>query len=219
MYVCVCAFDEFQKIACQKYQNDFVSLDLKKDCIDLFLGKYLSDKKELWRVCKIIFVLSHGQSFIERCFSVNKQLIDTNMKEKSLVSQRLIHDKILSENVNVSTFQISPELRKSCMLASQRYKQDLEKQKMEKIAQGEGLKRKLKCEELENLKRKKKELETTITDMRKGVETETLKADKNQDLAAMSKAAAILRAVKEKEKTLAVLCNAQENVEKELKMM
>ena len=185
----------------------------------MFLGKYLSDKKELWHVCKIIFVLSHGQSFIERGFSVNKQLIDTNMEEKSLVSQRLIHDKILSENVNVSTFQISSELRKSCMLASQRYKQDLEKQKMEKIAQGEGLKRKLKCEELENLKRKKKELETTITDMRKGVETETLKADKNQDLAAMSKAAAILRAVKEKEKTLAVLCSAQENVEKELKMM
>ena len=205
MYVYACAFDEFQKIACQKYQNDFVSFDFKKDHIDLLLGKYLSDKKELWHVCKIIFVLSHGQNFtfIARGFSVNK----------------LIHDKILSENVNVSTFQISPELRKSCMLASQRYKQDLEKQKMEKIAQGEGLKRKLKCEELENLKRKKKELETTITDMRKGVERETLKADKNQDLAAMSKAAAILRAVKEKEKTLAVLCNAQENVEKELKMM
>ena len=55
--------------------------------------------------------------------------------------------------------------------------------------------------------------------MRNGVETETLKADKNQDLAAMSKAAAILRAVKQKERTLAEFCNAQENVEKELKMI
>ena len=54
-----------------------------------FLGKYFFGNKELWHVSKLIFVLSHAQSFIERGFSVNKQLMDTNMKEKSLVSQRV----------------------------------------------------------------------------------------------------------------------------------
>lgn len=74
-------------------------------------------------------MLSHSQSFIERGFSVNKELMDTNMKEESLVSQRLTYDKIMSEDWKISAFQISPKLRRSCMLASQRYKQDLEKKK------------------------------------------------------------------------------------------
>ena len=60
------------------------------DFLDVFLGKYFSGSKEIWHVSKLIFVLSHGQSFIERWFSVNKQLMDTDMKEKSLVSQRIV---------------------------------------------------------------------------------------------------------------------------------
>ena len=87
--------------------------------MDVFLGKYFSGKEDLWRVCKSIFALSLGQSFIERGFSINKKLVDTNMKEKSLISQLIIHDKIVTEGGKVSEFDIS-DLRKSCMLASQR---------------------------------------------------------------------------------------------------
>ena len=39
------------------------------------------------------------------------------MKE-NLSSQRFIYDKIMSEDSKTSTFWISPELRKSCMLAN-----------------------------------------------------------------------------------------------------
>lgn len=52
------------------------------------------------------------------------------------------------------------------MLASQRYKQDLEKKK-EQIATTQSLKQKLKCDESENLKRKKKDLETTMNNLRR----------------------------------------------------
>ena len=40
------------------------------------------------------------------------------MKEKSLIAQRIIHDKIVSDGGKVSEFDISSDLRKSCMLAS-----------------------------------------------------------------------------------------------------
>ena len=87
----------------------------------MFLGKYFLGSKELWHVCKLIFVLSHGQSFIERGYSVNKQLMDTNMKEKSFLSQRIVYDKITSDNISINSFFITPELQKSCtLLASQR---------------------------------------------------------------------------------------------------
>ena len=71
-------------------------------------------------MCKSFFILSHGQSFIEHGFSVNKKLLD--IKEKSLIAQRIIHDKIVSEGGKVIEFDISSDLRKSCILASQRYK-------------------------------------------------------------------------------------------------
>ena len=49
-------------------------------------------------------------------------------------------------------------------------------------------------------------------------EKETFKAEENQDLLAVSKAAAFLRAVKKK-KTLAELCNAEEYIEKDLEQI
>ena len=70
---------------------------------------------------------SHGQSFVERGFSVNKLTIDDNMQNKSIVSQRLIYDRMKLEDCPVSEFTISGDLQKSCLLASQRYKSDLEK--------------------------------------------------------------------------------------------
>ena len=72
------------------------------------------------------------------------------MKEKSLVSQRIVYDKITSDNISISFFVITPELRKSCMLASQHYKWELKKVKEEKVRSEKG-----KCDELEKLKRKK----------------------------------------------------------------
>ena len=71
----------------------------------------LSDNKELCTVCKVIFVLSHGQSFTERGFSINKEVVDDNMKEKCLISQRIVYDTIQScYDGKVSDFQVTPEL-------------------------------------------------------------------------------------------------------------
>ena len=74
------------------------------------------------------------------------------MKETSLIAQHIIHDKIVSQVGKVSEFDISSDLRKSCMLASQRYKQDLKEQRRQKVNPGKSLKHETKCEELENLK-------------------------------------------------------------------
>ena len=59
--------------------------------------------------------------------SVNHLTIDDNMQEKLIVLQRLIYDRLKQDECPVSEFTISGDLRKSCLLASQRYKSDLEK--------------------------------------------------------------------------------------------
>ena len=59
---------------------------------------------------------------------------------------------------------------------------------------------KVKGEELENVKRRKADLQT-INALRDATEQETVSADKNQHLSTFSKAAALLWLVKEKKKT------------------
>ena len=211
-------YNEVQKTVFEKH-DEFIKFDYCNDRLDSFLGNYFSEKKDLWHVAKLFFVLSHGQSFVERGFSINKELVDTNMKEKSLIAQRLIYDKIVGDGINVSSFQITVELRKSCMLANQRYKQSLEVQRKEKINSEKSLKRKVKTEELENIKRRKTDFQKTIKGLRKSFESETLKADKEQIVNGFNKVAAILKSVLEKEKTLKEIESAHENVENKLKKM
>ena len=75
-------------------------------------------------------------------------------------------------------------------------------------------KRKLKQEEIQNVK---KQLMLKINALRKSVNCETLAADQEQNLTRVSKAAAIIRMISEKEKTLRELTDAEKKLEKEFK--
>ena len=70
----------------------------------LFLRDYLSfnsQYKELWSICKLIFILQHGQSFTERGLSVSKQISDVNMQEDTFISQRLVYNHLLQSQKEV----------------------------------------------------------------------------------------------------------------------
>jgi hypothetical protein len=43
---------------------------------------------------KTLLILSHGQATVESGFSVNEKILIENMKEKSLIAQRLTCDQI-----------------------------------------------------------------------------------------------------------------------------
>ena len=83
----------------------------KVDRFDTFLGKFLAGDdsyKDVWTVCKTVFIFSHGQSFTERGFSVNKEVVDYNMEEKSLTSQRLVYDAIHDGNAKLTNVKSHP---------------------------------------------------------------------------------------------------------------
>ena len=96
-----------------------------------------SDYCDLWEVMKMMFVLSHGQSFVERGFSVNKDTLEVNMLERTLVAHRLICDGVaanLSNEENpsdISKFKISKEMMSYCRNARQKYHNFLEENKTE----------------------------------------------------------------------------------------
>ena len=49
---------------------------------------------ELWRVIKLILILSHGNAAVESGFSVNGDMLVENLHESSLVAQRTVFDSI-----------------------------------------------------------------------------------------------------------------------------
>ena len=67
----------------------FLSFDQDKDRLDSFLGSLMqanADFFHLWKVCRIIFVLSHSHADGERGFNLNGELLVGKMKELSLIS-------------------------------------------------------------------------------------------------------------------------------------
>ena len=110
-------FDDLLKIVKHGHREAFLKFDYKKDRLDEFIWPFLmrlSDNKELCTVCKVIFVLSHDQSFTKRGFSINKEVFDDNMQEKSLISQTIVYDTIQScYDGKVLDFQVADWHKKS----------------------------------------------------------------------------------------------------------
>ena len=91
-------YDQFTKKEVVNEKDQFLSFGMRKQRVDVFLRDYLSinpQYKDLWSICRLIFILQHGQSFTERGFSVNKEITDVNMQEDALISQRLVYDHLL----------------------------------------------------------------------------------------------------------------------------
>ena len=181
-------YDEFLKAVKFEHKERFLKFNFSNDRLDEFLGIYLNNEsqyKDLWLICKLVFVLSHRQSNIERGFSVNKEVIQHNQQERSLISQRLIYDSVQSSGIALHEFEVTPEHR-SCRLASQRYRQELENTKQEKESTTQELKRKNKAEEIEQVKKQKLNIQNLIASLRDGLEQETLNADVNKDLSCVA---------------------------------
>ena len=74
-------FDEFVDTEYPKHKEKFASFEKLSDAVDVFLSNFLHKipkYKVFWKVCSIIFVLSHGQSAVERGFNINKKLLVEN---------------------------------------------------------------------------------------------------------------------------------------------
>jgi hypothetical protein len=75
--------------------ESFSSFQPMRTRLDVFLHGLLHQSyPELWAFCRKLLLLSHGQATVERGFSVNKEVEADNMKEDTVVAQRVICDYI-----------------------------------------------------------------------------------------------------------------------------
>ena len=103
----------------------------KEDRLDEFFFKKLNFSKHtnLSFVVKILLTLSHGQAAVERGFSVNNNIIQTNMYAKTIISKRLIKDHMLANGLQPHTIEITKPLVKAYKSVNAAYKAHLEEEK------------------------------------------------------------------------------------------
>lgn len=200
-------YESIIQSANRELKDRFLSFK-SEDRIDEFFADIMHwnpKYKDCWEVFKLIFTLSHGQASVERGFSVNKELITENLEEISIISQRTVYDHILELGKPIHEVPLSNDLLKNCKLAHSRYTNALELKKAKAVDDERSRKRKLKLEEIAEVKEKKRALESCIESLEADIENYSLAAEKDNDMSLLTKANSFRVTVKSKRETLLTL--------------
>lgn len=194
----------------REHKDAFLGFDARKDRLDVFLGEFMDGNVKYgkcWVVCKIVFILSHGQAAVERGFSINKELLVENLQRVSLICQRLVCDYIIESGKEISEIPLSNDLLKSCRLAHSRYATALEKKRVDSTTEEKDRKRKRKLEEIAEVKEKKRALKTCICSLEEDIKTYSIAAEKKNDMSMLTKANSFRVTVDSKKETLSTIEN------------
>ena len=203
-------------------KEKFLSFDQDKDRLDSFFGSLMqanADLFNLWKVCRIIFVLSHGQADVERGFNINGELLVENMKELSLISQRIVCDHFSACKNDLHNYQVDKKLLLSCKGARMKYDNYLENEKKKQVLTEKSRKRKLITDETMIVKKEKKDLLDRIASVDTDITTYSFEAEKKKDFPLLTKANAFRNTKTENEKSVAALDAALEKLAKDLKAL
>ncbi|KAJ8048024.1 hypothetical protein HOLleu_00178 [Holothuria leucospilota] len=142
-------YEAFLDEAVSRNFSKFKGYSCDDQRLDTFLSMYMNGVPaydKLWQLTKKLLILSHGQATVERGFSVNAQLIVENMKEKSVVFQRVVHNAIanygglLKTPVTKSLLSYAASARRKYMayLEDQNHQRSLQKSFDSKRRSGEN---------------------------------------------------------------------------------
>ena len=111
---------------------------------------------ELRSFLKMVLILSHGNSFVEGGFSVNKEILVENLSNESLIGQRQVYDAIMFYG-GIEKIEINNSLIHAARNAHGLYQDALKKKQESANAEAKRKAEKRKAsEELKELKKKKK---------------------------------------------------------------
>ena len=114
---------------------DFSSFDEEATWLDHFYFKIImvGRSEVLSFILKIILIMSHGQASVERGFSLNDSMKQTNIAPETIISKRLIKDYILANKITLDKVDITRDMTKAYTKSYMLYVQHLEKERKEKF--------------------------------------------------------------------------------------
>ncbi|CAM4635460.1 unnamed protein product [Leuciscus chuanchicus] len=223
-----CTASECDKILAQyKIFSVNASANLKAEFQDFsyscrleeFFGRFISGRAEnaaLWDMMKCLLTLSHGQAAVERGYSVNKDMLVENLKERSLIALRLVQDAMAERAVDEA---LPKDLIQHCKGARMRYMQYLEDEKKNKEQTANEKKRKELHQDIENVKAKQRRIMKSSEMMQKEADEMAMKAEKKQDFTLLSKSNAYRKSVAEKKEELQALAKTLEDLQESIKKL
>ncbi|KAK2138716.1 hypothetical protein LSH36_2516g00005 [Paralvinella palmiformis] len=148
-------------------KSRFKDFKVEDDRVDMLLYECMGRNKKfekLWRVVRKVLLVSHGQASVERGYSLNRQTEKDNMSEGVIVALRQIIDYFVLVG-GMLKVDITKELLYSASSSTYRYHQYLEEDKRKKGQEAIQRKRKTVQDEVDDLKKRKKVLESDITNL------------------------------------------------------
>ena len=183
----------------------------------LFYETMVEEKFEkVFNIVKLILLLSHGNSSVERGFSINKEIEVENMKEHTLVAKRVICDHVYSVD-GILNVQLDKPLLLSVKQSRQKYERYLESERLKKKTAESQAKRKCVLDEIEEIKKKKKRTETDIRSLTETAGELLLKAVKEGKLTFLTQANSLRKTAKSKAVDLEEIQKSLDSKVKELK--
>ena len=197
-------------------RKEFSAFNNIKDELDTFLFTHLGKKprfEELWSLVKLLLTLSHGQSQVERGFSINKDITSANKGAETLIAFCRVHDGIQSLGLPMEQC-VTAEILRQCKIACSHYQFHLDEMKRESEETDRERKRKAVKEELEQTeKKKKKRPGSTVTDLEREADQLALDAENQSKMSMLVKSNVLRSKAKEKR----VKLEAEKQKIKELK--
>ena len=213
---------DFQNEAVTYHKEEFKSYSTQDKRLDEFYYSFLGQKEKyslLWKMVKSMLILFHGQSDVERGFSVNSDIISCNMGEDTLVAYRLVYQGLKNLGENADEIVITQGMRESCRSTRHRYVEyQEEKKKKEKLMAANDEKATLKHE----IKKREKEEADHTTEAAKLTERADHlchDAAKKKSWDMLSESNAIRETVERKRKLLQESQKKTEQLRKKLKKL
>lgn len=207
----------------KKYHKyDCKNFDPVSQRLDTFYFELLDDKDQfavLWKVVKLVLILSHGQADVERGFSINKDVVSFNMGTETLCAYRMVYDGISQMECKVHEVVISKEMLQSCKFSHQRYRAHVEEQKEKnKTSAAEEKKKEIRLE-VDECKKKEHRLEGDANRLLTKADKLCHEAEAKNMISLVTEANALRTKSKLKRKELEVAQKETETAQKKLKLM
>ena len=167
----------------------------------------------------MLLILSHGQSDIERGFSVNKDIATANMKEETIVAYRKVYDGVKQRQCSVYEFPVNPLILDSCRHVRIRFQIYLDKTKKAETECIAQKKRKAIDADLKDSKIKKHKLEVLVKQPCDEADTLSTDAEKKNKMSILVKANALREKAKQKSKEVDFIAHDIEAAETKLRNM
>ena len=145
--------------------------------------------------------ISHGQASVEKGFSVNRQVMVENLKERSFIAQWTIHDHLLHIG-SLDAVVVYKPLLSAAASGRQKYTDYLERQRANSA---KGVKCKALSDEITALEKRQKTVQCAMVSMTTHADTLSEQAGAQNDMTLIMKSIAFRRSAKEKDEEHASL--------------